>query len=351
MYRAKILADSITPAGCRLTTFEIEYPGMVEQDLLRHRSCSFSVASTRAIPTPAYIRKVIDDPASLVWWGRNQPGMKAERELTGWRRWMAEKLWLWPRWFMLAIVQVLYWLGLHKQAANRLLRPWCWCPTIITATDWTNLFALRCHPDAQPELRKVVEMMRDLYLASKPKTLRPGEWHLPLIDDFDDVAAEAIGEHGVWDMVTCKGQDLGAVSDVRSIEPSKIRSWCPECRAFLAGGAWFVDRACGTCHATTVPVMVSVKNILLAMMSAARCARISLLRHGERRTIQDEMQKARKLWADHHCSPFEHQAMALDSDRRCANLRGWKSLRSHMPNEHDFSLVSDHWKTGSNLSA
>ena len=49
---------------------------------------------------------------------------------------------------------------MHKQVANRLLEPFMWHTVIVTATEWDNFWNLRCHPDAQPEIRLVAEAMR-----------------------------------------------------------------------------------------------------------------------------------------------------------------------------------------------
>jgi cysteinyl-tRNA synthetase len=43
-------------------------------------------------------------------------------------------------------------LKIHKQLANRLLEPFLWHTVIVTATDWSNFFALRANPEAQPEI-------------------------------------------------------------------------------------------------------------------------------------------------------------------------------------------------------
>ena len=73
-------------------------------------------------------------------------------------------------------------LGIHKQNANRLLEPFVHMKTILTGTDFTNFFNLRCHKDAQPEMQALAYAMRDAYQESKPKELNYGEWHLPFID-------------------------------------------------------------------------------------------------------------------------------------------------------------------------
>jgi hypothetical protein len=50
-------------------------------------------------------------------------------------------------------------LGLHKQVANRVLEPYQWMSTIVTATEFDNRFTLRDHPDAQPEIRDLARTM------------------------------------------------------------------------------------------------------------------------------------------------------------------------------------------------
>src|SRR5271154_6789375 len=82
MYSAKILADSISPAGRRLTTWELTYPRFVHAELMTHRLFSRNSASSRAIPNEKLRKRVQDDPALPLWWGKNQAGMQAREELS-----------------------------------------------------------------------------------------------------------------------------------------------------------------------------------------------------------------------------------------------------------------------------
>src|SRR5665811_2076049 len=77
------------------------------------------------------------------------------------------------------------WLNVHKQVANRLLEPFIWHTVIVTATEWENFFNLRCHADAQPEIRRAAEQMRLALEGSEPAELGEDEWHLPLIRPED----------------------------------------------------------------------------------------------------------------------------------------------------------------------
>lgn len=182
-YAVRILADSLAPCGKRLTTFEVRYPRMVHSELLTHRQPSRNSSSSRAIPIQKMIAAVTEGPAGPVHWGANQAGMQARAELTGWRLAVAQRLWFWSRWIMVAVVWLLWKVGLHKQVANRLIEPWMWITVVISATEWANFFALRDHPDAQPEIAHLAALMRHAREQSVPRRLRAGEWHMPYIDD------------------------------------------------------------------------------------------------------------------------------------------------------------------------
>jgi hypothetical protein len=184
-YSVRVLADSLAPCGKRLTTFEVTYPRFVHSELLTHRQLSRNSASSRAIPIQRMIRAVIADPVGSVHWGRNQAGMQARAALDGWRLSAAQALWFGARWFAIVAAWLLWRIGLHKQIANRLLEPWMWITVIVSATEWANFFALRDHPDAQPEIARIAEMMRRAYVESQPVRLRAGEWHLPFVDEAE----------------------------------------------------------------------------------------------------------------------------------------------------------------------
>lgn len=175
-----MVADSISARGHRLTSIEVRYPRAVHPEGLTHRAFSRNASSNRARGTRAIIREILQDPVVPIWWGAEQKGMVATQELSGWRRWLAKKLWLLGRYPAVRLALLLNWLGLHKQLANRVLEPWQWITVLYTATNWENFFRQRCHPDAQPEFRYVAELMRQAYETSTP-TRRV--WHLPYVTD------------------------------------------------------------------------------------------------------------------------------------------------------------------------
>lgn len=190
MYAVKILADSIAPNGCRLTTMEVTLPRIMLAELNTHRMFSRNSASSRAIPVEKTIKRVLENPFVPEYWGANQKGMQAERELTGWRRWLAPKLWVGASRVAVLMAKIMLKLGLHKQLTNRILEPWMWHTVIVSATEWGNFFGLRCHPAAQPEIRRPAEMMREALANSTPTFLMPGEWHMPITDDIEELVSE-----------------------------------------------------------------------------------------------------------------------------------------------------------------
>ena len=180
-YEAKILCDSVSAGtGKRLTTFEVTYPRFVHAELMTHRLFSRNSASSRAIPIDKMIARVLDDPAMPVWWGKNQKGMQAEIEMDGAEQIVARKLWLEARDQAVANARRLQAVGVHKQLVNRVVEPWMWITVIVSATEWSNFFALRCHLAAQPEIRCIADMMRTLHMSNTPSPVGSGSWHLPL---------------------------------------------------------------------------------------------------------------------------------------------------------------------------
>lgn len=179
---AKVIADSINPDGDRLTTFEVVFPRWILAEVNTHRALSRNSASSRAIPIEKVIRQVWSDPAEPVAWGRNQKGMQAQQELTGFRRYLARRLFLFARIPAIIIAWALTKVPLHKQIANRILEPWVWHRAILSSTTWENFFLLRCDPGAQPEFQNLAWKVREALSGSTPNQVQWGSWHLPYVD-------------------------------------------------------------------------------------------------------------------------------------------------------------------------
>lgn len=250
---AIIIADSISEAGKRLTTFQLRYPRFIHSEMLTHRVFSRNASSSRAIPVHRMIEMVSTEPAMPIHWGKNQAGMQAKEELSGEARHDVQALWLAAAKEAAAIAGSMMDLGVHKQVANRILEPFQHISVVLTATEYENWFELRDHEDAQPEIAHLARMMKLEMEQSTPQPLKPGEWHLPYITEDD------------WNHVQTKF-DLPDVS-------SEIE--------------------------------------LIRKVSAARCCRVSYLKHdGTKASVEEELALCDRLIGARplHASPFEHQA-------------------------------------------
>lgn len=182
---ARVVADSISPQGKRITTLVLTYPRFVHAEFMTHRVFSRNAASSRAIPAKKIRKAVRMDPALPVYWGANQAGMQAEAELKGWRLFLAKLLWTKAAYLMLAVNWMFEKLGLHKQIANRILEPWFNITVVCTSTEWANFYHLRNHVKAQPEIRELAVAMLEAQNQSIPRMLQAGCWHLPFVEDSE----------------------------------------------------------------------------------------------------------------------------------------------------------------------
>jgi thymidylate synthase ThyX len=182
-FGARILLDSISPAGVRLVTMEVTFPRFILAEINTHRTFSRSSASSRAVPVKKMIERVAHSPAFPVEWGRNKAGMSASETISPEEEEQARMLWLRARDAAVEAALALSELKVHKQVVNRVLEPFMWHTAIISATEWENFFTLRCAPNAQPEMQTAAKMMRSAMEASQPRRLEMGQWHVPLVQD------------------------------------------------------------------------------------------------------------------------------------------------------------------------
>lgn len=283
MINAQILLDSLNPVGDRLTTWILTYPRFILAELNTHRALSRNTSSSRAIPVSKLIEQVKTNPAVPSFWGKNQPGMQADVELTGAELIEAKRLWLEGRDNAVRIVEQLNSLGLHKQNSNRLLEPWLYVTSLVTFTDGENFFGLRADKDAQPEFRDLAYLMLRLYQDSVPTRLKDGEWHIPFGDKIDFVR-------------------------LATLLSEKNGGWAPS------------------------PEQINGSKLKIA---TARCARVSYLNFdGKDDYATDIKLTDERLAPSGHWSAFEHCAEALSESTRCGNFVGWKQYRKFFPNEN-----------------
>ena len=192
---AKVVCDSISEQGVRLTTFEIEYPRFIHSEVMTHRNLSKNSSSSRAIPITKMLEQIESNMAIPLYWGKAKSGMQATEEVDIDDVWWYEEKW------KFAFDEVSYRIEqlsdnvegkkgfmppLHKQVPNRLSEPFQMMKVVITGTDWDNFFNLRIHPDAQPEICMLAYKMYQAMVDSKPQALYDGEYHTPYVKALRD---------------------------------------------------------------------------------------------------------------------------------------------------------------------
>lgn len=182
---ARVIADSHSRQGVRLTTIEARCHRFVLAELNTHRAFSRNSASSRAIPFKKQLERVLTDPAIPISFPAEQSGMQGGEELDDGARSLALLHWINARDNAAREADELSLLGVHKSVVNRLLEPFMWHTVILSSVEWENFFWQRCSPLAQPEIQAVAYAIRDALYASEPKLVQVGDWHLPYITDED----------------------------------------------------------------------------------------------------------------------------------------------------------------------
>lgn len=190
---AKVVADSQF-RNTRLITLEIELHRFILPEANTHKALSRNYQSSRAIPILKQLEQIANDPAMPVFYGKDQAGMIAGKELGGRDLELVQMIILGMRDACLNGVKQLHKLGLHKQISNRYVEPWMWTKGVVTAThkDWKAMFKLRRHFAAQPEIKALFDVIYEVIEESKPYELKAGEWHLPYLSFGLDGKGEAI---------------------------------------------------------------------------------------------------------------------------------------------------------------
>jgi len=263
-FSVRILADSVSPTGDRLTTMLATYPRMIHSENMTHRILSKCSASSRAIPVEKMLSAIETDPVVPIWWGANQSGMQALAEIDD--KAAAEAWWREGVNQSVAHARKGIALGLHKQIVNRVVEPGMWITVVMSGTSWTNFAGLRCHKDAEPHMHRFADMAMESVGKSVPMPLAAGQWHLPFIGPEDVELATKWIEDGY--------------------------------------------------DSTTRPDSQFIKHeieTVLCKVSVGRCARVSYLTHDGKRDLMEDIRLHDRLIAQVplHATPAEHVAMAM----------------------------------------
>lgn len=194
-FSATIIKDSIFKNGARVTSALLTFPRSILAEFNTHRMFSRNAASSRAMPAKKVILEVERDPFIPIF-RKNGKGMQGYEELNADESNLAQIKWLRLRDDAIEIAKYLSEeLNIHKQYTNRPLESWMWCTVLVTATDWDNMFAQRCHPAAEPSFNTVANMLYEVFTESTPRERWHGEdrdlgnslnWHLPFFNYSDE---------------------------------------------------------------------------------------------------------------------------------------------------------------------
>lgn len=145
MYKAEILADSLSPTGDRLTTMKVTFPRIVLAEFNTHRMFSRNSASSRAIPFEKMVEMVQEKPFIPIAWQKTHKGMQGTEYYTD-KTYINGRFydWLKARDYAVKQAEELNRVGITKQLCNRLLEPFMWHTVICTFTESSNFFKLRC---------------------------------------------------------------------------------------------------------------------------------------------------------------------------------------------------------------
>ena len=278
-----------------LYTLRMKYPRIIHGEIMTHRMFSRNARSSRAVPVKTMLKEVNSTPFVPWHWGTNQKGMQAGEPLSAITKNICKTNWKVAAKDACLAAENLMSQGVHKQIPNRLLEPFSYIDTLITATDWANFLWLRDHADAEPHLQDLARLVKQALEETTPQTIDYATgWHLPYVSQ---------------DEIT-----------------TKILPWAMSNDQLLA----------------TAPELAFTRSKLLAAkISASRCARISYKPFDGNDSFERELERFGSLVGSDrvHASPLEHQATpdAHQDPALRSNLRGWNQFRKFIPSEYVFA--------------
>jgi thymidylate synthase ThyX len=288
MIEAKVIADSISPQGDRLTTFILTFPRIILAEFNTHRMFSRNSASSRAIPFEKMVKSVQENPFIPIAWQKEHKGMQGTEYITDENN-ISDCIndWLEARNNAIRIATRLnsgFWIEeetkvgedrVTKQLCNRLLEPFMWHTVIITSgkEGLENFFNLRDHEAAEIHIQELARKMKEVYNESKPKQLQAGKWHIPFGDNIN-----------TFDFTNFKMK------------------------------LWENKQAPTNGH-----------NDLIVKISTARCARVSYTvvgEEGKEPNYENDIKLHDRLLESGHFSPFEHCAKVMSDEEYESFIKG-----------------------------
>lgn len=326
---AKVVADSISPRGHRITTLELVLPRSILAELNTHRALSKNSASSRAIPFKKMVEVVEKDPFIPIAWQSKHSGMQGTDYLTGTSEvQLLINKWLEARNLAVQQATLLHNSNVTKQLCNRLLEPFMWHKVLVTGTGegWENFFQLRC-PYYEYKIPTCGEdgTLTENLITLKSRSRKDLIKELQIIDNPEYLpyleALPPLQDNLAW-LIINKGQaEIHMMALAEAIYDARNES-IPE---QLAEGEWHIPFG----NKIDSSQFDASKYVLMAdeafqhwkvKIATARCARVSYTvvgEEGKEHDYQKDIELHDKLLESKHLSPFEHCARAM-SDEECA---------------------------------
>ena len=282
---AKIIQDSIAPNGKRLTTMQLRYQRFIHAEFMTHRVFSRNASSSRAIPVAKMIEQVRNDPAMPAHWGKNQAGMQAEVEND-------------------ALID----LGLLMDHGQGLTAEETWRQAAnIAATIAEAMSAAGYHKQVVNRLLEPFQYINVVVTAT--------EW-----DNFFELRTHKDAQPE-FQVLACA---------MKQAMDESVPTRC------LYGKSWWHLPYVQPHERDMYPTEI------LIQMSAARCARVSYLKHDSTKpNVEDDIALYNRLIVAKpaHASPIEHQAYpSVDANYKSNNFVGWIQYRSILAQEEAINV-------------
>lgn len=360
MISAKILADSISERGDRITTYLLTFPRIILAEFNTHRTFSRNSASSRAIPFKKMVESVETNPFIPIAWQKDHKGMQGTEYLTDELSiQFAKSNWLTARDWAVSSAKALNnsdngYEAVTKQLCNRLLEPFMWHTVICTATDYDNFFNLRCP-----------EYLVSWYPADRPEALEPSQ---AIFKSKNDAIARTEGECDGWTEEDWRECNISqAEIHIQALAEAMWDAMNESSPKVLGIGEWHIPFANTISHGILEdevifkdpnwkkvwidpyegnPEYEKYVNGLNLKIATAKCARVSYTTVGsENKSVYTaDIELYNRLLESGHMSPFEHCAQVMcetDYYERpwSRNFKGFKQYREIVESTqlHSFS--------------
>jgi hypothetical protein len=312
--QAKILADSISERGDRITTYLLTFPRIILAEFNTHRSFSRNSASSRAIPFKKMVESVEKNPFIPIAWQKDHKGMQGSEYLSDVPAGVSDKefsidMWLEARDAAVSNAKILNNTGVTKQLCNRLLEPFMWHTVICTATEWDNFFNLRCP-----------EYLVNWYPSDRPEALEPSQ---AIFKSKKNAIARTEGECDKWTEKDWRECNISqAEIHIQALAEAMWDARNESTPKVLGIGEWHIPFAEDTQSLRTTllsgkfndeeDITPDINKIKLEI-ATAKCARVSYTTVGSeyKTEYRADIELYNKLLESGHMSPFEHCAQVM----------------------------------------